>query len=178
MELEFIRSLADILNDAGLGELEYKQGSDSIVLKTRSNINTIANQLAELNIENINQDKISNKNFESQNNVLGGSSSTTKLGDGDNLNYSLCPDDQVDLSQMKEINSTMIGTFYTSPSPDEPEFAKVGDKIKKGQVVCIIESMKLMNEIKAGFDCEIVEVLVDDQEVVEFGQALFVVKEV
>lgn len=76
----------------------------------------------------------------------------------------------------KKIVSPMVGTFYASPSPDKPAFAKVGDKVKKGQTVCIIEAMKLMNEIESDLDGEIVKVLVNNEEMVEFGQPLFLVK--
>ena len=74
------------------------------------------------------------------------------------------------------ITSPIVGTFYAAPSPDAPPFAKVGDKVKKGQVVCIIEAMKLMNEIESDFDGEVVKVYVENGQAVEFGQPLFDVK--
>lgn len=74
------------------------------------------------------------------------------------------------------ITSPMVGTFYVSKAPDKPAFVKVGDKVKKGQVVCIVEAMKLMNEIESTVDGEIVEVLVENEDMVEYGQKLFVVK--
>lgn len=76
----------------------------------------------------------------------------------------------------KKIVSPMVGTFYASPSPDKGAFVKVGDKVKKGQPVCIIEAMKLMNEIESEFDGEIVKILVENEEMVEYGQPLFLVK--
>jgi acetyl-CoA carboxylase, biotin carboxyl carrier protein len=76
----------------------------------------------------------------------------------------------------KKIVSPMVGTFYGSPSPDKPAFVKVGDKVKKGQTVCIIEAMKLMNEIESEFDGEVVKILASNEQMVEFGQPLFVVK--
>ena len=78
--------------------------------------------------------------------------------------------------EYKEIKSPMVGTFYSKPSPDKEEFVKVGDKVKKGQVVCIIEAMKLMNEIESEFDGEIYEIYVKDGEPVEYGQKLFSLK--
>ena len=71
------------------------------------------------------------------------------------------------------ITSPMVGTFYQAPSPGAAPFVKVGDSIKKGSTVAIIEAMKIMNEIEAEFDCKIVEVLVSDGEPVEFDQPLF-----
>lgn len=76
----------------------------------------------------------------------------------------------------KTINSPMVGTFYASSAPDKPAYVKVGDKVKKGQVVCIVEAMKLMNEIESEVDGEIVEILVNNEDMVEFGQPMFVIK--
>lgn len=78
--------------------------------------------------------------------------------------------------EYKEIKSPMVGTFYSKPSPDKEAFVKVGDKVKKGQVVCIIEAMKLMNEIEAEFDGEVVEVCLNDGDAVEYGKSLFKLK--
>lgn len=78
--------------------------------------------------------------------------------------------------EYKEIKSPMVGTFYSKPSPDKEAFIKVGDKVKKGQVVCIIEAMKLMNEIEAEFDGEVVEVCLNDGDAVEYGKPLFKLK--
>lgn len=75
-----------------------------------------------------------------------------------------------------EIKSPMIGTFYRSSSPDTPPFVSVGDKITKGQTVCIIEAMKLFNEIESEFSGTIVKVLVDNATPVEYDQVLFVVE--
>ncbi|TGB04343.1 acetyl-CoA carboxylase biotin carboxyl carrier protein [Halobacillus salinus] len=76
----------------------------------------------------------------------------------------------------KEITSPMVGTFYMSPSPDQPAYVKEGDQVKEDSVVCIVEAMKLFNEIEAEVSGEIVEILVEDGELVEYGQPLFRVK--
>ena len=73
------------------------------------------------------------------------------------------------------IKSPMIGTFYRSSSPDKPAFANVGDSVAKGQVVCIIEAMKLFNDIESEISGKIVKVLVDDASPVEYDQPLFLV---
>lgn len=75
-----------------------------------------------------------------------------------------------------EITSPMVGTFYRAPAPDEPSFVEVGDRIQSGQTVCIIEAMKLMNELEAEVSGEIVDILVDNAEPIEFGQALMRVR--
>ncbi|MBW4440040.1 MAG: acetyl-CoA carboxylase biotin carboxyl carrier protein [Plectolyngbya sp. WJT66-NPBG17] len=74
--------------------------------------------------------------------------------------------------KLADVVSPIVGTFYRSPSPDELPFADVGSRIQKGQVVCIIEAMKVMNEIEAEVSGEIVEVLVQNGEPVEYGQPL------
>ena len=71
------------------------------------------------------------------------------------------------------VTSPLVGTFYSSPSPDAKPFVSVGDSVKKGQVIAIIEAMKLMNEIESEFDGVVEAVLVKDESVVEFGQPLF-----
>lgn len=74
------------------------------------------------------------------------------------------------------IVSPMVGTFYSAPSPDSAPFVKAGDRIKKGQVIGILEAMKIMNELEAEFDCEILSVLVSDAQSVEYDMPLFAVK--
>ncbi len=76
----------------------------------------------------------------------------------------------------ESIKSPMVGTFYASPSPEAPAFVKVGDTVKKGQTLCILEAMKIMNEVEAEFDCKIVEVLVKDGDPVEYDMPIFVVE--
>jgi acetyl-CoA carboxylase biotin carboxyl carrier protein len=75
-----------------------------------------------------------------------------------------------------EIPSPMVGTFYRSPSPDASPYVEVGDRIKKDSPICIVEAMKVMNEIKAEVEGEILEILVQNGEPVEFGQPLFLVR--
>lgn len=74
--------------------------------------------------------------------------------------------------KLVEIISPMVGTFYRSPAPDEPAFVNVGDRVRTGQTVCILEAMKLMNELEAEVSGEIVEILVQNGQPVEFGQVL------
>ena len=75
-----------------------------------------------------------------------------------------------------QIKSPMVGTFYSSPAPDAASFIQVGSTVEVGQVICIIEAMKLMNEIKSEVRGKVVEVLVHNGDPVEFGQALFLVE--
>lgn len=74
------------------------------------------------------------------------------------------------------VKSPLVGTFYAAPSPDSPAFVKVGDTVKKGQVLGIIEAMKLMNEIESEFDGVVEAILVSDGSLVEYNQPLFCIK--
>ena len=76
------------------------------------------------------------------------------------------------------ITSPIVRTFYSAASPETPAFVRVGDTVKKGQPVCIVEAMKLMNEINCDFDCEIEAVLVSNEQKVEYSQPLFRVKNI
>lgn len=76
----------------------------------------------------------------------------------------------------KIVTAPIVGTFYRASAPDQPPFVKVGDTIAKGDVVCIIEAMKFMNEVISEVDGTITEILVEDAQFVEFGQELFRVK--
>lgn len=80
---------------------------------------------------------------------------------------------KVPASQLKEVKSPMVGTFYAAPEPGAEAYVKVGSRVAPGQTVCIIEAMKIMNEIEAEFGGVIREVCVDDAQPVEFGQVLF-----
>lgn len=71
------------------------------------------------------------------------------------------------------ISSPIVGVVYLQPSPDQPAFKEAGDSVKKGDIVCIIEAMKLLNEVVSDFDGTIAEVLVENEDVVEYGQPLF-----
>ena len=80
-------------------------------------------------------------------------------------------------SDLTEITSPMVGTFYRAAAPDEEPFVEVGNDVKVGQTICILEAMKLMNEIESEFNGEIVEILVENGTPVEFGQVLMRVKQ-
>ena len=75
-----------------------------------------------------------------------------------------------------EVKSPLVGTYYAASSPENPPFVKVGDKVSKGQVLGIVEAMKLMNEIESEFDGTVKEILVENEQMVEFGQPMFVIE--
>jgi acetyl-CoA carboxylase biotin carboxyl carrier protein len=82
-------------------------------------------------------------------------------------------DEAVDFNKITEVTSPMVGVFYAGASPDAPPFVELGSRVKKGDVLCIVEAMKLMNEITADRDGEIVDICVENGQVVEYAQILF-----
>lgn len=86
------------------------------------------------------------------------------------------PKEENTVDDYKCITSPMVGTFYNSASPKDEPYVKVGDKVHKGQVLCIVEAMKLMNEIESDYDGEIVEICVNNEDMVDFGKVLFKIK--
>ncbi len=86
------------------------------------------------------------------------------------------PQKSANSANAETITSPMVGTFYRSPSPDSAPYVNVGDKVKKGQTIAIIEAMKIMNEIEAEFDCKILEIIPSDAQSVEYNADLFVVE--
>lgn len=79
----------------------------------------------------------------------------------------------VETSRTKDVMSPFVGTFYASPSPSAPKYVEVGSRVKKGDVLCIIEAMKIMNEIEAEFPGKVVAILVKDGQPVQYGQPLY-----
>ena len=86
------------------------------------------------------------------------------------------PEARADEEEEEYIVSPIVATFYSASAPDVPAYVRVGDRVKAGETVCILEAMKLMNEITADFDCEILAILVSNEQHVEYGQPLFRVR--
>ena len=99
------------------------------------------------------------------------------------LNTSISSQEKVNINEDdtrkfvgNQVKAPLVGTFYRKPSPDSNPFVKVGDIVKKGQVLCIIEAMKMMNEIKSEFDGEVSSIVIEDGQPVEFGQTIIVIQ--
>ena len=102
------------------------------------------------------------------------SSTTTAVSD---INQDEPIDDTPAIEENLEYQKApLVGTFYASSKPEEPPFVKVGDKVSKGQIICIIEAMKIFNEIESDFDGIIIEILAEDSNPVEFNQSIFSIK--
>ena len=171
MDINFIRDLAGVMQEYNLNRLDYSCEDTKLELeiygektgKKRNNI--LDNQNTTLNRIDNGNDEVKNRSFVDDN------------IDRQSINQETSAKNESVLDQgLEAIQSNMIGTFYSKPSPDDEAFVQPGKVVNKDEVVCIIESMKLMNEIRAPFKCEIVEVLVEDGQIIEFGQDLFKVK--
>lgn len=171
MDINFIRDLAGVMKEYNLNRLDYSCEDTKLELeiygektgKKRNNI--LDNQNTALNRIDNGNDEVKNRSFVDDN------------IDRQSINQETLAKNEPVLDQgLEAIQSNMIGTFYSKPSPDDEAFVQPGKVVNKDEVVCIIESMKLMNEIRAPFKCEIVEVLVEDGQIIEFGQDLFKVK--
>ena len=147
MDLRKIKKLMELLEQSGISEIEVKEGEESIKLSRASKV------------KNVNlQDSMENQ-----------SQSTSAITQGNVLN-------QQKQITGKTIDSPMVGTFYRSPSPDSKPFVEKGQKVNKGDTVCILEAMKMMNQVTAEESGIIKDILVEDAEPVEFGQPLVVIK--
>ena len=101
------------------------------------------------------------------------------INTNDTLGDELAKEDVVEFAgeNLKEVKAPLIGTFYESPDPDSTAFVSVGDHVEKGDTLCIVEAMKLMNEIKSEFTGKVVEIKATNESMVEYGQTLFVIEE-
>lgn len=145
MKMEDIRSLAQIMLDAGLTSLEITEDGQKIKLEKKPPVQPAVPAIMPVG--------------------------TNCAGVNNNENSS--PVKQESTEYFKEIKSPMVGVFYTSPSPESEPYVKVGSTVKKGDVICMIEAMKLLNEINSDQEGEVAEICVDNGQVVEYGQTLF-----
>lgn len=145
MEIEKIRELAEILRESGLTALEVREGEQKVRLEK---------ELAQAV-------------------CVQGAAAPAPSAPATGVQEVPQGSGVVDFNQLTECKSNMVGVFYSSPSPDAEPFVKIGDKVKKGDVLCIIEAMKLMNEYVAPQDGEIVDICAENGQLVEFGQCLF-----
>ena len=163
MDYEEIKKLIDDMGNAKIDELEI-EFPEGIKISMKKNAEK------EIILKNISDMKQQNFIPETTNMQLDNQSiinSDVKA----NINI-----DSIQEEKYKIIKSPMVGTFYSMPSPNKETFVKTGDIVKKGQVICIVEAMKLMNEIESEFDGEIAEICVKDGDIVEYGQPLFKIK--
>ena len=153
MDIRKVKKLIEMLENSSLNEIVIKEGEESVKLvKSAGNIQTPQMIAASPQVL---APAIEEKEPEEK----------TKEE----------PEDKI--VSGKSINSPMVGTFYSSPNPGADSFVKVGDKVSEGDVLCIIEAMKMMNEVKSDYSGIIKEILISDADPVEYGEALFIIEE-
>ena len=143
----------ELLEESGIAEIEVKEGEESI--KLSRNITSSAAPLQQM----VQQPMMVPQQQATQT----ASQVENKKDDSSNQNRNT-------------VNSPMVGTFYASASPESKPFVTVGQSVKKGDTLCILEAMKMMNQVQAESDGKILEILIDNAEPVEFDQPLFVVE--
>lgn len=159
MKAKEIRDLIDFISKSGLDEVNIETEEFKIAVKKNSGV---ASSTVEQKTTTV------PASAEGNNNVM--PSSSTEV-----VAQPAAPRPAEEKTKYAEIKSPMIGTFYESPNPDSEAFVKEGDYVKAGQTVCIIEAMKLFNEIESEVSGKIVKILVDNSSPVEFDQPLFLV---
>tara|TARA_Y100000768_G_scaffold65054_1_gene45086 strand:- start:4446 stop:4907 length:462 start_codon:yes stop_codon:yes gene_type:complete len=153
MDLRKIKKLMELLEDSGIAEIEVKEGEESIKLSRNTSPSSIPMQpMFQQPIQSSHPQEVQNKIEDSP------------------------KKDNVSDKNRNTVNSPMVGTFYASASPESKPFVTVGQSIKKGDTLCILEAMKMMNQVQAETDGIILEILVDNAEPVEFDQPLFVIE--
>ena len=154
MNLKEIKEMITLMNENDLSELEVEK--DGTKIKIKKNSPEIPESFRiQPPTYRIEPPSVTPHSLENLSQVTSGTAKTTK-----------------------EIASPMVGTFYRAPSPESPPFIEAGQMVEIGQVVCIVEAMKLMNEIKSEIRGKVVEAAVENAQPVEFGQTLFVVEPV
>ena len=159
-DLKKIKELIEIMKENELLEVEIKHGDDKIFLKRSELHPTVGGSLSAV-------PAIRPESGTPQNVHAGGT---------ENLIRTYTSEATPSSEDLVEIKSPIVGTFYATPSPDSEHYVEVGSMVEPQTVVCIIEAMKVMNEIKAETSGKIVEVLVTNGQAVEYGQVLFKVK--
>lgn len=149
MNLKEIKEMINLMNENGLTELEVEK--DDMCIRLKKTVNGV-------------------QGFES----LAGYPAQSIMVPGAKAQNIQPPEEKIAIKTI-EVKSPMVGTFYRAPNPEAPSYVEVGQTIEPGQVICIIEAMKLMNEIKSEIRGKILEILVDNAEPVEFGQSLFLI---
>lgn len=149
MDLKKLEEFIELAKKYEVGKLEYKSGDESykVDLQAEKIIAGAAASLPQMTTASV--------------------AATTS---------SSAPEVSANTSGLVEVTSPFVGTFYRSPSPEDPAYAKTGDSVSPGKVLCIVEAMKIMNEIESEVSGEIVEICVENETYVEFGQVLFRVK--
>jgi len=156
MDIRKVKKLIEMLEESQLNEIEIKEGEESVKLVKAISVPV--------------QEQIVTSN------VVAPAPQPAAVKDDLSVESDISESAKAETISGKTIDSPMVGTFYAAPNPGAKDFVSVGDKISEGDVLCIIEAMKMMNEVKADSSGTIKQVLIENSEPVEFGQPLFVIE--
>ena len=156
MDIRKVKKLIEMLEESQLNEIEIKEGEESVKL-----VKAISIPL---------QEQVTTSN------IVAHAPQPAAVKDSLSAESDSNQSTEAETISGQTIDSPMVGTFYAAPNPGAKDFVSVGDKISEGDVLCIIEAMKMMNEVKADSSGTIKQVLIENSEPVEFGQPLFVIE--
>ena len=156
MDIRKVKKLIEMLEESQLNEIEIKEGEESVKLVKAISVPV--------------QEQIVTSN------VVAPAPQPAAVKDDLSVESDISESAKAETISGKTIDSPMVGTFYAAPNPGAKDFVTVGDKISEGDVLCIIEAMKMMNEVKADSSGTIKQILIENAEPVEFGQPLFVIE--
>ncbi len=161
MKFEQVLQLVDAVSASALTEFKYEEGGVKISMKkaAEGGLETVAMPSRILEPDTKAEEEISDAGEEAAEKKVVFTEETAEAKSG------------------QVVTSPLVGTFYTAPAEDAEPFVKVGDQVKKGQVLAIVEAMKLMNEIESDYSGEVVKVLAENGKAVEYGQPLFEIRE-
>jgi acetyl-CoA carboxylase biotin carboxyl carrier protein len=161
MDFKQIQELIKLVNDSNIGEVSVEQKDFKITIKQKEeHITQVVASMQQAPMQALPQQQAPQALPAAQSSAASSAAAETKAAPSNTIT----------------IKSPMIGTFYRRPSPDKPNFLEIGDEVTPGKVVCIIEAMKLFNEIESEVSGKIVKILVEDASPVEYDQPLFLVE--
>jgi len=160
MDIRKVKKLIEMLEESNLNEIEIKEGEEAVKLVKSNPIpSNFISSTTPIISEPTQQSLIAKQSAPSPEETV-----TQEISQTSDV-----------LESGNKMNSPMVGTFYSAPNPESEPFVKVGDQINEGDVLCIIEAMKMMNEVKSEFSGTVKQILVDNAEPVEFDQTLFII---
>lgn len=176
MTIDEIVTLIQAVSDNGLTSFVYEEGEQKLILKKKKKKNVSQAPVAPVVISQPAAPVMSPVavTMPTADASLAGLAGAGHLAETESsAKASSEKEEHLDIGSDKVVTSPLVGTFYSAPSPDAEPFVQVGDTVKKGQVLGIIEAMKLMNEIESEYDGVVEAILVENENVVEYGQPLF-----
>jgi len=177
-KIQEIREMIKLVDASSIEVLEIEEGNSKILISRKLGVAAVVPQENNTAKSQANEVAIENTAVLPTTTIKEISAAHVQVAvTRDNLEEVHIAQKNEEINNLSKIVSPMVGTFYRAPGEDASPFVKIGEKVEKSTIVCILEAMKLFNEIEAEMDGEIVEVLVENGQLVEYGQPLFLVKQ-